>query len=150
MFGWRDYDSPDWFVNPRQEIARLQREMNRLFSGVGLESWRTSNAPAMNARLSDGDVVITVELPGADPESLDVSVIQDTLIIQGNRPEEMLEEGDIYHRRERDTGEFKRSLTLPYRVEADKVDARYEKGILTVALPRAASDRPKKIVVQKA
>jgi HSP20 family protein len=93
-------------------------------------------------------VLVRAELPGIDAGKLDVTVEHDTLTIAGERQTEHEEREAGYHRREREWGTFRRSFTIPGRVEADKAAARYVDGILTVELPKAAEARPKQITVQ--
>ena len=126
------------------------REMNRLWSG-----WPTSyrgrtvpRYPAMNVWTNDEGSVITAELPGMAPEDIDLSVEDDTLTLRGTRNVDELDEGATYHRRERGTGAFARTVQLPFRVEGENVEATFEKGILNISLPRAEEDKPKKIAVK--
>jgi len=133
-------------MDPLQEMQRLQREMNRVFSG--LEQPLNPEVPPLNAWVGESDVVVSAELPGVDPGKVDVSVVGDTLTISGAREAAALKEGDSYHRQERSHGRFTRSLQLPFHVEAGKVEAKYDKGILRVTLPRAEADKPKKIAVK--
>jgi HSP20 family protein len=79
---------------------------------------------------------------------VDVSVVGDTLTISGAREAAALKGGESYHRQERSHGRFTRSLQLPFHVEAGKVEAKYDKGILRVTLPRAEADKPKKVAVK--
>jgi len=133
-------------MDPLQEMQRLQREMNRVFSG--LEQPLNPEVPPLNAWVGESDVVVSAELPGVDPGKVDVSVVGDTLTISGAREAAALKEGDSYHRQERSHGRFTRSLQLPFHVEAGKVEAKYDKGILRVTLPRAEADKPKKVAVK--
>lgn len=132
-------------MDPLHEMQRLQGEMNRLFSGLG-QNLNPENPP-VNAWVGEADVVVTAELPGVDPSKVEVSVVGDTLTISGSREAEALKEGESYHRQERTHGRFTRSLQLPFPVEAGKVEAKYEKGILRISLPRAEADKPRKVAV---
>jgi HSP20 family protein len=93
-------------------------------------------------------MVVTAELPGADPEKLDISVVGDSLTISGNREAEALKAGESYHRQERSCGRFTRTIQLPFHVDAVKVAATYERGILNVVLPRSEAEKPKKISIK--
>jgi HSP20 family protein len=104
--------------------------------------------PAVNIWTARDDAVVTVELPGVDPASLDLSVVGDTLTISGSRDAEELAEGHTYVRQERPVGTFSRTVQLPYRVDPDQVDATYAKGILRIKLPRLEADKPKQITVK--
>jgi HSP20 family protein len=120
--------------------------MNRLF---GDSYSRTAREyPAVNLWRGDEDVLLTAELPGLQAGDLDISVQDNTLTLRGERKPDTLQEGETYHRQERGTGSFVRSIQLPFEVDPDKVEARLEKGILRLTLPRAEADKPKKIAVK--
>lgn len=138
-------------TSPWREMARLQREMNRLFDAFSLAGGRTAPSyPAMNVWTNDEGALITAELPGIDPDDIDISVVGDTLTLSGSRQPEELQEGETYHRRERSFGKFSRTFQLPFQVEADQVEASFKNGVLSISLPRAEQDKPKKIVVETA
>jgi HSP20 family protein len=130
----------------------MQREFSRLFDGFSRSS-RLAVAPsfpAMNVWSNEEGVVITAELPGVNSGDIDISVVGDTLTLTGSRQPEKLDENSKYHRRERGYGKFTRTFQLPFAVEADKVEALFEKGILHISLPRAEAEKPKKITVKAA
>jgi HSP20 family protein len=133
-------------VDPLREIKRLRQEMNQVFSG--LDQPLSEEYPPVNAWLGEGDIIVTAELPGVDPGKVDITVVGDTLTISGLREAEPLKEGESYHRQERGHGRFTRSLQLPFHVEVGKVEARYDRGILRMTLPRAEEDKPRKISVK--
>ena len=140
------------FGSPWHEVEQLQREMNRLFTNTFSDAPRrfAPAYPAMNAWTNEDGAVITVELPGVNPDDIDISVVGQTLTLSGDRQPDAFKEGDKYHRRERSYGKFSRSIELPFLVETDKVDALFDKGILHISLPRAEADKPQKIVVKVA
>ncbi len=148
MFGRSFWGYP----SPWQDMDRLRREMNRLFNSMptSFDARVSPGYPAMNVWANEEGLVVTAELPGIEPETLDISVVDNTLTIKGNRAPEKLEEGDVYHRRERKYGKFTRTFQLPFAIEADAVEAVYEKGVLQITLPRAEADKPKKITVKAA
>jgi HSP20 family protein len=133
-------------ADPLREMQRVQREMNRIFSGLGQPL--TQEVPPVNVWVGESDTVVTAELPGVDPGGVDISVVGDALTISGFREAETLKEGECYHRQERNHGRFSRSLQLPFHVEAGKVEAKYDRGILRITLPRAEADKPRKISVK--
>ena len=145
-FGYYGYRSP-W-----QEMERLRREVDRLFSdSFTVSGGRTAPSfPAINVWANEDGAVVTAELPGVNSEDIDISVVGDTLTLSGERQPEELGEGDKYHRRERGYGKFNRAFQLPFKVDSDKVEAMFEKGILHLSLPRAEVDKPKKIAVKSA
>ena len=134
---------------PMRELQRLQHDINRAFSGF--DSFLVvQEYPALNVRDNGTDVIVTAELPGIDPDNLNVSVVNDVLSLSGLREPEALKEGEVYHRQERKHGNFSRAINLPFGVDAGKVEASYKNGILTITLPRAEKEKPKKITVKTA
>lgn len=109
----------------------------QLFSG-----W----TPALDLYQNNDNIVAVVELPGMRKEDIEISLHDGTLTIGGERKEEP-GNGDSATRTERFTGKFRRSVTLPTRVDANKVNATYKDGILTVTLPKAEEAKPKQIQV---
>lgn len=134
-----------WF-DPWREFQDVEDVFNTMSSRFGPRATR-NEFPAINYYAQGDDAVVTAELPGVEPERLDVSVVGKTLTISGERPAEALGEGESCHRRELWHGRFKRTLELPFRVESGRVEARFEKGVLTVVLPRAEDEKPRKIAV---
>lgn len=137
-------------TSPQREMARLQQEINRLFSNEPFTGQRpnASSYPAMNAWTNEDSTIVITELPGFSLEDIDISVVGNSLTLSGSRQPEALGEDGKYHRRERSYGKFSRTIQLPYNIEMTKVEAIYEKGILHISLPRAEADKPKKIVVK--
>jgi HSP20 family protein len=126
------------------------RELNRLSGGWPTSyGWRAAPSyPAMNVWTNEDGGIVTAELPGVDPGDIEISVRDDTLTLRGSRKAVELEEGTTYHRRERGSGAFARTVELPFRVEGGKVEATFEKGVLKISLPRAEEDKPKKITIK--
>jgi HSP20 family protein len=137
-------------LSPWREMERLRREMNRLLSGQVSGVAVASGFPAMNVWTNEDGAVVTAELPGTDPKDIDISVNNDTLTVTGCRQPQELPESSTYHRRERGCGRFSRSFQLPFQVEAGKVSAAFERGVLQITLPRAEADKPRKITVKTA
>ncbi len=134
-----------------EDMERLQREMNRLLEAAQPSRYQVAAGfPAMNIWSNEENLIVTAELPGVDINDIDVNVIGDTLTLSGARTPEKLEEGARYHRQERGHGKFTRSLQLPFVVDADKVEATLENGVLRILLPRAEADKPRKISVKTA
>jgi HSP20 family protein len=101
----------------------------------------------MNVWVDENSAVVTAELPGVLLDHIDISVEDDTLTLRGDRQPDK-EEGVTYHRRERRYGGFHRTSRLPFRVDAGKVDATFKNGVLSIVLPRAEEDKPRKIAVK--
>jgi HSP20 family protein len=106
----------------------------------------TGWSPALDLYQSNDNVVAVVELPGMRKEDIDISLHDNTLTISGERKRES-KAGENAERTERYVGTFRRSIGLPTRVDANKVSATYEDGILKVTLPKAEEAKPKQIKV---
>jgi len=133
------------------EMNRMQREMDRLLQGTMPRRFRSAAGyPALNIWTNDESAMVTAELPGMQAQDLEINVTGSTLTLTGKREGENLPENARYHRRERGCGEFTRSIELPFPVQTEKVEARLEKGILEIILPRAEEDKPRKIAIKGA
>lgn len=128
-----------------REMARLQRDMNRLMEGVGEGS--RGEFPPVNIWADEENAMITAEVPGINTEDLDISVVGDTLTLAGARPGDNGDDERTFHRRERWQGKFSRTIQLPFRINPDAVDATFSNGILKVVLPRAEADKPHRISI---
>lgn len=133
--------------DPWSEFGDFERAMNRVFGD--LYPTRTEY-PSINVWTGKDDVVLTAELPGLEPDDLDISVQENILTLRGTPKEREREpkEGEIVHRRECARAAFSRSWRLPFEVDGDKVDAKLENGILKLRLPRSEASKPKKIEVK--
>jgi HSP20 family protein len=141
-------DFPRLGLDPFLELRRMQSEMNRLFSGFSAAAAR--EFPPINIWLGENSVVVTAELPGVRREDVNISLQDDVLTLEGSR-QPLLKQQDVkWHRRERAYGTFTRTVQLPFRVDPDKVQARYTNGILEIELERLEADRPKKIQIRAA
>jgi HSP20 family protein len=131
-------------------MDRLQRDMNRLFNRYGApDSMRTAPSyPAINVWVNEDGQIVTAEMPGLGPDDIDITVVGDTLTISGSRGSEDLPEEARVHRHERGFGKFSRSLQLPFAVDSDKTQARFNDGILEIKLPRPETDKPRKINIK--
>jgi HSP20 family protein len=139
---WQPF-SPLW-----NQLQQFQGEMNRVFDrwngfGSSLAAFPTVNI------WEDGDQLhVEAELPGLELKNLEIYVTGgNELTIKGQRHLNDPEKG-VWHRRERTVGEFSRTLTLPYPVDPDKVEARLEQGVLHITLAKHESARPRKIPVK--
>ena len=131
--------------DPFQEMRRLQEEVNRAFASSQVAP--APGFPAINAYASEDGIVLTAELPGVSSDSLDVSVFRDTLTLRGRREAEAADPRS-YHRRERGHGQFTRTVTLPFRVDPERVEANLEHGVLRLTLHRPQEDKPRKIAIK--
>ena len=106
--------------------------------------------PALNVWTNEDGAMATVRLPGVNSEDLDISVKENSVTIAGSRSSEELPEEANYLRRELRSGDFSRTFQLPFNVDANKVEATFENGILHLSVPRAEADKPRKIAVKSA
>ncbi|MBN1635683.1 MAG: Hsp20/alpha crystallin family protein [Deltaproteobacteria bacterium] len=135
-------------MNPWPGTARFERNMDTMLSSM--RNIRPAAYPALNVFSNEDDLVITSEIPGVDPEDVEISIEGDSLTIKGLRKADDLQPGEKWHRRERGNGNFTRTLRLPYNVESSRVVADYKNGVLMITLPRAEADKPRKIQVKTA
>ena len=147
------YQSPELSTWPSfDRWANLRDEMNSLFelplaANFGRQAQLFSGwAPALDLYQNNDNVIAVVELPGMRKEDIEISLHDGMLTIAGER-KSVSTEGENAERTERFSGKFRRSITLPTRVEAGKVSATYKDGILTVTLPKAEEAKPKKVEV---
>jgi HSP20 family protein len=139
---------PRLSFDPFVEMRRMQSEMNRLFSGFAGTTPR--DFPPINIRLGENSVVVTAELPGVSRDDVNISLQEDVLALEGSREPKLQQANVNWQRRERAYGTFSRVVQLPFRVDPDKVQARFDNGILEIELQRLEADRPKKIEIRAA
>jgi len=152
------------FESLRREIDRLFDDFHpfdfrlpstRSLFGHELPSLRNAGwsvAPAMDLVEKDKEYEITAELPGIDEKNVEIKLSNHTLTIKGEKKEEKEEKDKDYYLSERRYGSFQRSFQVPEGVDADKIDASFTKGVLTVKLPKTAEAQKaeKKITVKAA
>ena len=95
-------------------------------------------------------IVVKAEVPGIDAKDINISVTGDVLTIKGEKKSEREEKEENYHLVERSYGSFSRSLVLPAAVDLDKIEAKYDKGVLTVTCPKKEEVKPKAIEIKTA
>ena len=137
---------------PFREFSTLQDRMNRLFretQGNSQDESLTSSsfAPAVDVYEDEHDVTLKIEVPGIDEKDIDVRIENNTLTVHGERKIEKEEKEENYRRVERQYGSFTRTFNLPPTVDAEKVQADYDKGVLKITLPKKAEAKPKQIKV---
>lgn len=129
-------------------IRRLFGDLDREFAAARLD--RTRAASPRIDLADDGEVLrLSVELPGFTEKDVELEVHRNVLTLRGRRKIEV-PEGYTVHRRERGDIELTRTLTLPYRVDAERVEATLTNGVLHVTMPKAAEERPRQIAVRTA
>jgi HSP20 family protein len=138
-----------------REMEGMTRDMDNLLRsfgvGRGLEpSFAAASGgrgyPRINLREDENNFYLDALLPGIDAKALEMTVLKNTLTVAGERKNGV--EKVTWHRRERGTGRFMRTVDLPADIEVEKVRADYRDGILQVILPKAEAARPKRVEIQ--
>jgi len=136
-----------WGFNPWDELRRLQHEMEQAFeSSFGRPE---TPEPPCNIWEGEDDVLVTCEAPGIELDGMDISVMGDALTLRHEKAGEQIPQ-ESCHRRERPSRSFERSLRLPARIDPEKVEADYSRGVLKLTLGKAAEEKPRKIEVKVA
>ncbi len=141
-------------LNTMRELARMQEEMDRWSGGwLPREALETTFAggvwtPPVNIAETTDNYVIAAELPGLTKDDIKVTYDNGVLAIQGERKQEKEERGKTWHRIERGYGLFERSFRLPMTVEAEKINAEFKDGVLTLTLPKVEAVKPKQIAIK--
>jgi len=131
----------------------LQDEMDSVL-GRFSEQWRGEtpaegvSIPSVDLSETDGDLQLTVDVPGMKPDELDIEVVGQTVRICGEHKEEKEEKSKTYHRIERRSGSVYRSVDLPCNVKEEKVVAEYKDGVLKVTLPKSEEAKSHKVKVK--
>jgi HSP20 family protein len=137
--------------DPFRELFTLQNEMDRFlnnaFRVAGDESQNGSSfwTPPLDVWETEDGYVVVASLPGVEPENVDIKLVNHTLTIQGQV--QQAESQGQPRLRERQYGNFYRSLQLPATVDSDQIEANYYNGVLTLQLPKAEEAKPKRIPV---
>jgi len=141
-------------TNPFKDIEEARSEMDRLWDtflfgrpktgGLAEEEWQ----PAMDVAETENELVVNVEIPGMNPQDIDVSLSEGTLLIKGEKKPEPEEKEADYDLIKRSYGTFVRSIRLPTEVESDKMSASYKNGVLRVILPKSDRAHKRKIKVK--
>jgi len=151
---------PDfWSLSPFRRVASLRDEVDNLFNlafgrltdtngghGSGaqmLEGWY----PAVDVYEDKDTLQVKAELAGLNKEDIEISLQDGYLVLSGERKQEEKQDNNEVYRSERWVGRFHRTISLPCRVEADKIKATYNEGVLTVTLPKAEEAKPKQIPI---
>lgn len=132
----------NWFWDPWDEFERMHRTL------WGSDSRRSSEFPSINTWVSSDESVVTTEVPGVDPENIDITVAGKTVTLRGSRKADEAKTDQSYHRRERWSGDFSKAIELPFNIEAYKVTAKFRKGVLYLTLPKAEAEKPRKIEIK--
>lgn len=142
--------------DPARELDALQGDMNRLFdsffgrregaaaNGYGSRRW----IPPMDLVETEDNLVLRADLPGVNEEDIEIEVKDGVLTVSGERRAQHEEKREGFHRVERSYGRFSRALELPKGIEADSIEAGFDKGVLEVRMPKPAERKPHRIEIQ--
>ncbi len=156
---WRTKRDERDLSQPERGLSRLRNEMDNLFERFMRDPWSMDFSrdfpmggfgPAMDVDETEKEVTVRAELPGVDPKDVEINVTGTTLSVRGEKKQEREEKKKDYHFVERQFGSFHRAVQLPTSIDADKVDASFKNGVLTVVVQKRPEAQPKRIEVKKA
>ena len=145
---------PGLIIWKNQEINKMRRDMDRLFARLWddfgmLHFPRPSrDIPFIDLSETEGHLILKAEIPGLNPEDLDISITDDILTIKGEMKKEFVKERENYHRMERRYESFSRSIQLPCRIMIEDVEATYKEGIVTIIMPKCKPEITKKVKIR--
>ena len=137
-------------TNPANGLAALSAEVDRMLNDVAkpFAGWTAYGlTPPADVVETEADFRVALDVPGLDPKELSIQVENDTLTVQAERKQPEATPEATVHRSERAYGTFFRSFTLPASVDATRVEATYESGVLAVVLPKREEAKPRTITV---
>jgi len=133
----------------RDPLSTVRDEVDTMLSNlIDRDFWPMRLSPHFDLSETDNALEIRMDAPGIKPADIDIQVSGNALTICGERKEEKEEKGRTFHRVERRSGSFSRSIMLPCSVQEDKIEAKYADGILAIVLPKTEAARSRKIKVQ--
>ena len=138
-------------VRPMRPFDQLQQQLDRVFADFSngfrwpdIFTGETADVlPVMEVISGEGTVTVTAELPGVDEKEIDISLVDKTLTISGEKKSENQTKEDDFCRSERAYGSFSRSVTLPFEIDPDGVEARFDKGVLTLTIQQPPEPQKK-------
>ncbi len=138
--------------DPFRDMFSMRRQMDRMMNDMlGEEGSNTGQGDyllPLDVSENDDHYLVKASLPGVKPDNIDVTYRNGTLTISAESKQEQEFEKEQYHIRERSYGTFRRSINLPGDIDPDKIDARFEDGVLTLTLPKSEQAKPKRISIK--
>jgi len=122
-------------ASPFKLMKRFTDEMDRAFAGFTTPTEHELWAPPLEVKHKNGNFVVTAELPGLTKDEIKVEVIDEALILEGERKQEKEEKGEEYYRSERYYGKFYRTIPLPKGAKTEEIRAELTNGVLEVVIP---------------
>lgn len=139
---WRDV------LSLRDEIDRLFEDFFPVKSGERRDYLAEVWAPAIDIYETKDDVVVKAELPGMNKEDIKINIVDNSLVIEGEKKQEKEVKEENYYRVERRYGAFRRAIEIPVPVKTENVEATYKDGVLEIKLPKKEEAKPKEIEVK--
>lgn len=146
---WREAQSA-----PDNALTEFRRDVDDLFNNFfGSRGWLPGTTfgqgftPAFDVSETEEDLIVKAELPGVDPDQIEVNLSGNTLTVKGEKKEEREEKTENMHRIERSFGSFSRSISLPCEIKEDKIEANFKNGVLNLKLPKAESTKKRSIKI---
>lgn len=142
-------------LDPIREMSTIRNTLDRFFNErlfdmpLMWEQNRESVSLALDVAEEADKYIVKASVPGVNPEEVEITVTDNVLTIKGETKEDKEIKEENYHLRERRFGSFMRSVTLPAPVNADKIEAVHENGVITLTLPKSDTVKPKKIELRK-
>jgi HSP20 family protein len=138
-----------FFSDPLDALFNLQRSLDAQLASEWLRDATSSRGPfpPINVFQQEDNILAIIELPGIDKDKLQIEAQENTIRISGTKATNY-EEGASIHRRERDFGQFDRTISVPVKLNPDDINAEYRDGVLALFLPRAESDKPRNIKIK--
>ncbi len=158
--------NPGWSKGQRHRDLDFHRDVERMWSDIGHDPWsivrdpwttldrmserfnELENWPAIDISEDEHAMHVRCDVPGLDAKELDVQVSGNVLTVSGSRDDEWKSKKHGVHHRERVSGRFARAVTLPSHVDGSQVEAKYEKGTLTITVPRIPGKGPRRVQVK--
>lgn len=141
----------DWTFNRPtdfgREFDRLRKHLDQAFDRFGLASGFGAAFPALNIHDQDSDLVVAIEAPGLHKDSLTVELRENVLTLSGKRDLPAYGNATVL-RMECPHGDFRRTLRIPVKVDADKIQANFQNGILLIRMPKSEEAKPRQITIQ--
>jgi len=137
------------FADPFDALFNLQRALDAQLASEWLRDTTTSRGPfpPINVFQQGDNILAIIELPGIDKDKLQIEAKENTIRISGTKATNY-EDGASVHRRERDFGQFDRTMSIPVKLNPDGIKAEYRDGVLALFLPRAESEKPRSIKIK--
>lgn len=136
---------------PFRDMLSLQEEMSRVCDSLvrpvvppAVEAW----CPTCDVRETEADYIVRAELPGVSREDVKINMVNNTLVLRGEKKQEEEEQKGNWHHVERTYGSFERVFALPSAVALDKITARFKDGVLEISVPKADEARPREIKIE--